>query len=142
MSAEGKKKTRAKKAKAVEKRSIGRPTLYQPEMGDRIIAMGAEGYTVVEMAVELGITKSSLYKYVEDHEEFSDAFTRARELAEAFHAKNFRTQCGLPQAVFNANGYAKFMGICFKDWRDPTKVEVSGVEGGPVVFAWQAPSPA
>ena len=140
MSAGEKKRKRAKKVGNAVKRPIGRPTLYDPAMCDRIIEMGRDGYTVVEMAVDLNITKSSLYKYVEDHEEFSDAFTRARELAESFHAKRFRENCGMPQAVFNANGYAKFMGICFKDWRDPTKVEVSGVEGGPVVFAWQAPS--
>ena len=121
MSAGKTKRARAPKKADAEKRGRGRPTLYRPEMCDRLIEMGRQGYTVVEMAVDLEITKSSLYKYVEDHEEFSDAFTRAREMAESFHAKCFRENCGLPQAIFNANGYAKFMGICFKDWRDPTK---------------------
>lgn len=127
--------------KAPKKTKTGRPTSYDPSMLDRLLAMGDEGQTVIEMAVNLGIGKSTLYRYVDDHEEFRDAFTHARERAEAFHAKRFRECCGHPQAVFNANGYAKFMGICFKDWRDPTKIEVTGNEGGPLVIAWQAPSP-
>lgn len=145
MSAKPKKRARKAKAgkpskRSQEKRRVGRPTSYDPAMLARLIAMGKDGLTVIEMAVELGIAKSTLYKYVEDIDEFSDAFTRAREIAEAHHARNYRTQCGLPQSVFNASGYAKFMGTCFKDWREPSKIELSGADGVPLVIAWQAPN--
>jgi len=107
---------------------MGRPSLYDPAMCEKVVALGAEGGTVVEMAVALNIAKATLYKWASDEKgkpEFVDALTQARELSEAYHARIFRAGCGLPNSLFNAAGYAKFMGIVFADWREITRTEAT-----------------
>ncbi len=43
-----------------------------------------------EMAVNIGVAKSTLYLWIKAHEEFSDAINRAEEAAEAWYFKTFR----------------------------------------------------
>lgn len=60
---------------------VGRPTAYRPEMCDRIKELGAEGYSVAEMAADIGVTRKTMYQWAEEKQEFSDAFTHAKELS-------------------------------------------------------------
>lgn len=116
------------------KRRVGRPSLYDHSMCERLIEFAAEGCTVVEMAARLGIRKSTLYEWAKDQSkpEFSDALACAREISEALHAERYRLGCCLPAAAFNAQAYAKFMGIVFADWREVTRTEHTGADGGPI----------
>jgi len=50
-------------------------------MCDRIKELGAEGYSVAEMAADIGVTRKTMYQWAEEKPEFSDAFTRAKELS-------------------------------------------------------------
>jgi len=60
---------------------VGRPTVYRREMCDRIQELGAEGYSVAEMAADIGVTRKTMYQWAEEKPEFCDAFTRAKELS-------------------------------------------------------------
>ena len=63
----------------MDKNGIGRPTTYKPEYCDRVYeylsTTGREQTelpTIEGFAVYLGAARSSLYKWKEEHEEFSD----------------------------------------------------------------------
>jgi hypothetical protein len=59
----------------------------------------------------------------------------ARDLAEAHHAREYRQNAGKPKAIYDASAKAKFMGVCFTDWRETARVEVSGPDEGPIQIA-------
>ena len=59
----------------------GRPTTYDPLYCDKVVDMGKEGLSWTAIASELGHARSTLYLWMDNHEEFSVAMKRARELA-------------------------------------------------------------
>ena len=59
----------------------GRPTAYKEEFCDLIIEVGKAGGSVVKMANAIGVAKSTVYEWADTYKEFSNAFTRARNLS-------------------------------------------------------------
>lgn len=110
----------------------GRPSLYKPEYCDRVIELGREGMSVVEMAAEIGVSRSTLEEsWPEAHEEFSEAFARARELSQAWWERQGRI--GLTAERFNAQVYSRSMAARFpKDWRESKEQRLAGADGGAV----------
>lgn len=110
----------------------GRPSLYKPEYCDRVIELGREGMSVVEMAAEIGVSRSTLEEsWPEAHEEFSEAFARARELSQAWWERQGRI--GLTAERFNAQVYSRSMAARFpKDWRESKEQRLAGADGGVV----------
>ena len=92
----GKKKTGTTKPKASRKKEVvikkqpGRPTDYRPEYDQRIIEVMREGASLVEFVAEIGVTRESAYEWARVHPSFSYAFTRARELCQAWWEKQGR----------------------------------------------------
>ena len=62
---------------------MGRPTKYTDDVGEIVFDLMDEGLSVVQVARKLNIARSTLYKWAEENEDFSDTFTRAREAAES-----------------------------------------------------------
>lgn len=62
-------------------RKIGRPSDYKPEYCDKIIELGLQGKHVYQMCKELLVGSATLYRWAEEHEDFREAFTCAREFA-------------------------------------------------------------
>lgn len=60
---------------------LGRPSVYRKEFCNRVCELGAEGYSIAEMAADIGVTRQTLYEWADSKPEFSNAFTRARELS-------------------------------------------------------------
>ena len=60
---------------------VGRPSVYKKEFCERVCELGAEGCSVAEMAADIGVTRKTLYEWADQKTEFSDAFTRAKELS-------------------------------------------------------------
>lgn len=71
----------AEKPKATEGRDTGRPSKYKPEYCEAVEAWGKEGLSITEMAAELNVTRQTLYIWADQHPEFFDAFTRAKEFS-------------------------------------------------------------
>lgn len=118
-------------SEATEKAGAGRPSQYDPAYCEKVIAWGREGYSVVEMAAELGVHRDTLYGWAENEQAFSDAFTRARLLSQAWWEKQGRIN--LMTQGFNHSLWAKNMGCRFKgDWTEKTQTELSGPDGGPI----------
>jgi len=65
-------------------RPRGRPSLYNPAYCDRVIELAAEGCCKAEIAASLGVNARTLSLWSKNHEEFSDAMIRAKELEYAW----------------------------------------------------------
>lgn len=88
-------RARKKRYKVSPKRAPitrGRPTKYRVEMCDKVITLGEEGTTWTGIAVELKITRDTLYAWKDKHEEFSYALSRARISAQMWWEKRLRGQ--------------------------------------------------
>lgn len=108
----------------------GRPTKYEPSMCERVIAVGALGYSRAEIAAELEINRDTLYRWQHEHPEFSDALQRANDLSLAWWERQGRT--GLAQVGFNAGLYKQCMSGRFPAEPYRERFEHTGKDGGPV----------
>jgi transposase len=104
---------------------VGRPTDYMPEHCDVVIALGKQGKSYTQIAVNLDISKKTLYNWADEHPEFLHALERARECAQDWWET--KGQQGLDADKFNASVWAKSMSCRFPDdYSDKNKVEHSG----------------
>lgn len=112
--------------------SAGRPSLYDPEYCEAVINMGKQGYSVVEMATELGVARSTLEEaWPKAHPEFSEAFTHARECSQAWWERTGRV--GMIANTINASIWSRSMAARFpRDWREVKGTELTGKDGGPI----------
>jgi len=105
----------------------GRPSKYTKTMCTAIIECGKEGMCLAEMAAELDISRSTLFEWAEVHPEFSDAFTRAQELAEAYWAKQLRDGLKKTPSEFQGPANLKYMAQRFKGWSEKAHVDTKEV---------------
>lgn len=69
---------------------VGRPTKYLPEYGERVIDLMRQGYSMAEVAYDLNIVKSTLYKWIEENEEFSASIKEGKYFSEGWWSKQGR----------------------------------------------------
>lgn len=114
----------------------GRPTSYDPAYCERVIELGREGYSVMEMAAEVGVHRETLEEnWPRDYPEFSEAFTQARQLSQAWWERQGRVNLLLAPGAgtFNGSVWSRSMAARFpKDWREKTETALTGANGGPV----------
>ena len=109
----------------------GRPTDYRAEYCGVVIELGKQGKSVVQMACAIGVSRQSLYEWASVHEEFSDAFTLARQWAQDWWET--QGQCGLTAERFNAAVWSRSMAARFpEDYQERKGIELTGANGGPV----------
>lgn len=109
----------------------GQPTKYTSEYCVRVIALGREGKSIVQMASALDVHKDTLYEWAKVHTEFSDALTRAKQESQVWWEDV--GQHALFAEKFQAGLWAKQMASRFpSDYTDRSKSEITGAEGGPV----------
>ena len=114
--------------------TAGRPTDYKPEYCERVIEYGRAGKSITWMAASLDVAKSTLYLWIDEHPEFSDAITRARQLSQQWWED--AGQNALASREFNAPVWSKSMAARFPDeWRDSAKHEHTGSDGGAIQHA-------
>lgn len=110
----------------------GRPSLYDPAYCDEVLRMGGEGYSVVEMAAEIGVNRSTLEAaWPAAHPEFSEALGQARQKSQAWWEKQGRVNLitqGFQSALYSRSMAARFP----HDWREVKGTELTGKDGGPV----------
>lgn len=114
----------------------GRPSLYDPFYCQRVIELGKKGMSVVEMAADIGVTRSTLEtEWPSAHPEFSEAFTRAREESQAWWEAIGRSMMieEPGSAKLNTGIWSRSMAARFpRDWREKSETTLQGPNGGPV----------
>lgn len=112
----------------------GRPTLYRPEYCEKVIELGKEGNSRVQIAAELGVAKSTLQEWEKEFPEFSVAITRAMTFSQAWWETKGKECLVMPAgATFQSSVWSRSMAARFPDdWRENSKMEHVGKDGGPI----------
>lgn len=114
----------------------GRPTLYRPEYCEKVIDLGKQGCSVVEMAAEIGVDRNTIERHwPEAHPEFFQAITQARDFSQAWwEGIGRKMMIEEPGGVkLNHSIWSRSMGARFPhDWRENSKHELTGKDGGPI----------
>lgn len=117
-------------------RSRGRPSEYRPEYCDRVIEMGRQGFSVVEMASTIGVSRNTLETtWPAAHPEFLEALQLARECSQSWWEAVGRENLIMPKdaGTFQASVWSRSMAARFpRDWRENRGVELTGANGGPI----------
>lgn len=109
----------------------GRPSKYQPEFCETIIAVGEEGGWLAEMAEACDVHRSTMDEWAKNHPEFSEALARAKQKAQAWFERTGRT--GLTADKFNSSLWSKQMSARHPDeYTERQKTEHTGADGGAI----------
>ena len=113
----------------------GRPSKYDPAFCDRVIELGNQGASVVEMAHEIGVHRNTIETtWPAQYPEFLEAFTYARQASQVWWEKAGRV--GMIENNISAPIWSRSMAARFPhDWREIKGTELTGKDGGPVETA-------
>jgi Helix-turn-helix domain of resolvase len=118
---------------------VGCPSKYKAEYCEQVIELGRQGKSPAQIAAALDVARMTLYLWADAHPEFMAAFTRAKDLAQAWFED--KGQDGLFIPGFNASLWSKQVSSRFredyterqeitgKDGKDllPTEIEIIGI---------------
>lgn len=104
--------------------NIGRPTTYEDAFCQRVVDCGDVGFSFAQIARDLGVARSMIYKWADRHSAFRDALVQARDASLAWWER--QGQKGLWAGKEFNDRVLKF--IMTNQFRDDYKerVEVSG----------------
>ena len=114
------------------KRSIGRPTLYNPDLCDKVIELGKIGKSVEQIASILGYSLRTMYQWRDVYPDFLHAMEDAKqyeqywweEQAQAYLVENKDSD------KINTSLWSRSMAARFpKKYRESTKTEITGADG-------------
>jgi len=125
---------------AVEKRPVGRPTLYDPAYCEKVIELGRIGKSVEQIAALLNVSLRTMYSWRDAHEEFLHALDDAKtyeqawweEQAAAYMVENKESD-RLNSTLWSRSMAARFP----KKYRESTKQEITGADGAPLLTGIQ-----
>ena len=125
-----------------DEKEMGRPPKYDEEYCEKVISLGKEGLSLTQIALELDISRSTLYEWRDKYDDFSDALKRAREFAQGFW-ENALKQAALgtnPEGVTPNPTLMIFqMKNRFPDeWREKQVQEHVGKDDSDLVVKWQS----
>lgn len=110
---------------------MARPTTYDPAFCECAIEFLKEGYSIAAFAGEIGVARSTVYEWIKDHEEFSDAVKTGQAGAILWWERANR---GLAMGS-DGNATSIIFGLknrAADEWRDVKSTELSGPGGGAI----------
>ena len=102
---------------------LGRPTDFTPDLGDKILAIMAEGLSLAAAAAELNIHRQRVYEWEARHPDFADTVKLARSKRQAFLERRLLKAAEGPvvtSTIFALKNAGQ------GDWRDKIETEHSG----------------
>lgn len=111
--------------------TAGRPSDYDPSYCDEAITFLADGFSLAALAGKLGVARSTIYKWVEEHPEFSDAVKTGQAKAVLWWETANRNlaltgEGNATSIIFGLKNRAS------DEWRDVKATEITGANGGPI----------
>lgn len=106
----------------------GRPSKYDSDEALQILSgLGHEGEGMAEAAVALGICRDTFYRWMDQHQEFSDAVKDMRTRSQAWWERKGRLGTFGETEGFSGVGFVFNMKNRFpEDWRDKVNMEHEG----------------
>lgn len=111
----------------------GRPTLYDPDYCDALVAFMARGYSMTAFAGDIGVCRDTITEWAKVHPEFSSAVKRGQAA---------RTKC-LEETLIKGETGPKVTAHIFalknaapEEWKDKVQQEHSGPDGGAIPVEW------
>lgn len=124
----------------VEKRPVGRPSLYDPSYCDKVIELGKLGKSTEAIGSMLDVGTATLYRWRDEFPEFREALEIAKEhelrwweeMAQGYMLEHKDGE------RLNATIWSRSMAARFpKKYRESTKTEITGADGAPLVTGIQ-----
>lgn len=124
----------------VEKRPVGRPSLYDPSYCDKVIELGKLGKSTEAIGAMLGVGTATLYRWRDEHQEFREALELAKEhellwweeMAQGYMLEHKDGE------RLNASIWSRSMAARFpKKYRESVKQEITGADGAPLLSGIQ-----
>jgi len=114
---------------------VGAPSKYKPEYCAQVIELGKLGKSTIQMACALEVVKTTMLLWAEEHTEFMDALTQARQYSQDWWETQAQNNLVIPPGggTFQATAWSKSMSARFPDeYTDKTKTELTGKNGGAI----------
>lgn len=109
--------------KAKDKRTVkgpGRPTTYDPSLGERIVAIMEEGLSLAAAAAECDVHRARVYDWEKQHADFAELVALARVKRQAFLERRLLTAS--IGAIVTSSIFA-LKNAAPDDWRDRQEVD-------------------
>jgi transposase len=103
--------------------NVGRPSKYNPDFCNTVIDEMAQGSSIEELQLVLNVHKDTIYEWMKEYSDFSDAVKRGIALSEGWWRTEGRK--ALRERDFNYTGWYMNMRNRF-GWSDKTDVNHSG----------------
>ena len=110
----------------------GRPTIYDPGLGERIVALMANGLSLAAAAAECDVHRRRVYDWEEKHPDFAELVALARVKRQAFLEKRLLSAEAGP--IVTSTIFA-LKNAAAADWRDKQEIEHSGGTNNTVSLA-------
>ena len=104
----------------------GRPTKYTEDMPDAVYEALASGQSVTQFAASKRVSRSTVYKWAEEHEAFSDALSRGQEASQAYWEKELQSM------MYSRDVNAPLVKLYFANrfnWHDKAEVDNKSTDG-------------
>ena len=112
----------------------GRPTNYSPEIGEKLIAAMAQGYSLEAAAAKIGVGARTLFTWQQKHEDFQQAIQEGRQLAllhwETLAMNVAKGGQGNSQLIILA---LKNRSRAASGWHESQRLEHTGADGNPKI---------
>lgn len=111
--------------------SGGRPSDYDPAYCDTATTFLADGYSLAALAGHIGVARSTVYRWVDEHPEFSDAVKTGQAKAVLWWETANRNLA----LTGEGNATAIVFGLknrASDEWRDVKATELTGKDGGAI----------
>lgn len=107
---------------------MARPTKYDPEYCERAIEFMSEGYSTKAFAGSIGVSLSTVYKWMEEYPEFSESIKAAQAAGAMWWEKTLRQVA----STGDGNASAAIFGVknrSQEEWKDKIEQDHTSSDG-------------
>ena len=118
---------------------MGRPTKYSDEYAEHVVAFCRDGFSLTAFAAEIGVARSTINEWGEQHPEFSEALSRAKAVCAKWWEERAREVAlkGGPGGQATMVVFA-LRNLNSDDFKEVERREHTGANGGPIATTVEA----
>jgi len=106
--------------------TMGRPTIYTPDLGERIVTLMSEGLSLTAAAAECDVHRRRVYDWKDTYPEFADLVDLAMGKRQVFLERRLM---GADQGPIVTSSIFALKNAAPKDWRDRQEIDHTSTDG-------------